>query len=184
MSERRNGTRRLYRARPEGLVPCEAVPRGVLGPPVGGAQARDRTRGEEEAWKRQAETPAVEREIAIAARPKRSGSSSSTRTRPRAGWARAPLRAAARRPVPRRGNPRQQRGRRVRRARRAAPARVHVGLGARRHAAPCRSDQRPSRSSSSPPTRGRRLRFTHRGCPPTEAAPPTPTVGITTSSGS
>ena len=39
VNERRNGTRRLYRARPEGLVPIRAVPRGVLGRAARGAQA-------------------------------------------------------------------------------------------------------------------------------------------------
>ena len=51
VSERRNGTRRLYQARPEGMVELTSLPGGVLGSASRRAETGSRTRGEGEEWK-------------------------------------------------------------------------------------------------------------------------------------
>ena len=51
VDERRNGTRRLYRVRPEGIAELRSLPRGVLGRAPRCAQTGSRTRGEGEEWK-------------------------------------------------------------------------------------------------------------------------------------
>ena len=78
------------------------------------------------------------------------------------------VRRDARRGVPDRGDPVAHRRRRGRRARPAAPARLHVGLGA--WAAPCRPARPPSSTSSCRKATARACIFTHRDLPNQEAA--------------
>ncbi len=71
MDERRNGTRRLYRVRPEGMAELRAFLEEFWDSAPRCAQTGSRTRGEGEGWKRHAttEAPVYERELQIDASP-------------------------------------------------------------------------------------------------------------------
>ena len=172
VTERRNGTRRLYRARPRRAAGRARVSRRVLERPPRGAQARGRTRGEEHAWR---------------ASPRRLRSSASCRSRrardglgvprrPGEGKAldgdRREARAGAGRALPRRGDPGHRRARHVRRGRSAAPARLHLGLGAEPDGETY--DVAPGASTIEitlePDGDGTHLRFEHRDLPSADSA--------------
>ena len=132
MDERRNGTRRLYRARPEGLAELKAFLDGFWDDAARGAQTRSRTRGEGESMERTTERLEVQRELEIAASPETVWELLVDPEKAPTWWGRAATLD------PRPGGefrieviPGQRRERRVRRGRAAAPARLHLGLGGR-----------------------------------------------------
>ena len=173
MSERRNGTRRLYRARPEGLAELKAFLDEFWGDRLEALKREAEREERKTAWKgrlRRSRSSARSRSRR-ARRP--SGSSSSTRRRRSAGWAARPSSTPGRAALYRiEVRPRPRRARRVRRARPAAPARLHVGLGAgrRRRRASCRPGSSTIEIELTPRGDGTLLRFSHRDLPTGESA--------------
>src|SRR5262249_11813965 len=128
VDERRNGTRRLYRARPEGLAELKAFLEEFWGDRLE-ALKREAERGEKET--RGADAGAGHHRAR--ARDRREpGEGRGLPRRPREGGALdgrvGPVRSAAGRRVSGPGHPGAHGERRVRRARPAAPPRLHLGL--------------------------------------------------------
>ena len=138
MDERRNGTRRLYRARPEGMAELRAFLEEFWDTRLDALKREaEREERKKDGNDTTTEAPVYERELQIAAVagdgvgvPRRPGEGG-----PLEGPARDGFDAASRRRVPDRDHPRARRERRVRGARAAAPARLHLGLGAGRRRA-------------------------------------------------
>ena len=172
VDERRNGTRRLYRARPEGLGELKAFLEGFWDERL-------------EALKREAEREERQKDgrrrlsrswCGARSRSRRArrpcGSSWSIPSRRSAGGGSGPSSTRAGRADPGARDPGQRRERRVRRGRPAPAARLHVGLvGGRRRpgARSARLEHRRDRARARRAT-GTTLRLTHRGLPNEESA--------------
>ena len=170
VDERRNGTQRLYRARPQGLAELKAFLEAFWDERLEALQ-REAEREERKDVANATETSCVERELSIAAQP---GDGVGAARRPgegsRPGWGMQSLASAPRPggPLPRRGHPRPHRARRVRRGRSAEPARLHVGLGGRRQSVPPGSST--VEIALEQDGDGTKLTFVHSGLPSEEAA--------------
>ena len=170
VDERRDGTRRLYRARPEGLDELQAFLEEFWGDRLDASNARQNERSGRTMETTAEKTP-VERELTIAARPETVWEFLVDPDK-LARWMgrrrRSTLvRAGSTGP---RSSPGTRRARRVRRGRPAAAARLHVGLGAGRDGPNVPPGSSTVEIELEPHAEGTPLRFTHRGLPSAKAA--------------